>query len=75
MTELETDGAKAHAAAVKVSALIFADMEIEVEPYKIRHFIKDRWSRIAPLAHIIHEGPDNTKYPSGWAPPINEVGK
>lgn len=54
---------KANRAAEKIAALIFADLDLEVSPHLIRTFIKSRWDRIAPLAHLVHEGPDMTKGP------------
>lgn len=57
-------GDAANKAATKIGALLYADYGLEIEMYKIRHFIKYRWDRLAPLAHIIHDAPDNTKYSS-----------
>jgi hypothetical protein len=45
----------------KLAALLLTKLDIDVEPAKLRGFIKSEWQNIAPLAHIVHEAPDYTK--------------
>ena len=52
---------RASRAAHQIAALVFADFNIEVSPEQVSKFIKGRWERVAPLAHAVHEAPDNTK--------------
>lgn len=52
----------------KLAALLLTKLDVDVEPSKLRAFIKSEWSTIAPLAHIVHAAPDYTKYPGNDAP-------
>lgn len=45
----------------KLAALMLTKLDVDVEPGKLRAFIKSEWSTIAPLAHIVHAAPDYTK--------------
>lgn len=47
--------------AQRIAALIYADLDLEVSPQVIQRFVKSRWDKLAPLAHLVHEAPDNTK--------------
>ena len=48
-------------AAAHLSSLLYADLDIDLQPSQIETFIRQRWTRIAPLAHAIHDAPDETK--------------
>lgn len=48
-------------AAEHLAAIIFADLEVSVQPSDLTRLIRSRWSRIAPMAHVIHDAPDTTK--------------
>jgi len=52
---------KGHKAAQRIAALIYADLDVEVTPEAIQRFVKGRWAKLAPLAHLVHEAPDTTK--------------
>lgn len=52
-----------HKAALNMAKIIYADLDIDVQPHEITALIRKRWDRIAPLAHIIHDAPDVTKAP------------
>lgn len=45
----------------KLAALLLTKLDIDVEPARLRAFIKDEWGTIAPLSHIVHSAPDYTK--------------
>lgn len=59
-------------AAARMASLLYADLEVDLRPSQIEEFIQKRWARIAPLAHAIHEAPDDTK---ATAPPPPETAK
>ncbi len=48
----------------KLAALLLTQLDVDVEPAKVRAFIRQNWSTIAPLAHIVHSAPDYTKIPA-----------
>lgn len=62
--ELTEKRTAADKAATKIAAMLLADLDIEVTAYQVERFIKMRWDKMAPLAHIVHEAPDRTKMPS-----------
>jgi hypothetical protein len=45
----------------KLAALILTKLDVDIDPAKLREFIKSEWRTIAPLAHIVHSAPDYTK--------------
>lgn len=45
----------------KLAALLLVEADLAIEPEQVRALIREHWGTIAPLAHIIHEGPDYTK--------------
>lgn len=45
----------------KLAALILTRLDVDIEPARLREFIKNEWRTIAPLAHIVHAAPDYTK--------------
>lgn len=47
----------------KLAALILTKLDVDIDPARIREFIKTEWRVIAPLAHIVHSAPDYTKTP------------
>jgi hypothetical protein len=57
----------------KLAALLLTKLDIDVEPAKLRGFIKSEWQNIAPLAHIVHEAPDYTKGYGGAARPTSDI--
>lgn len=59
---------EAERASRRLAALLFAELDIDIAPYKLRALIRDRWRTIAPLAHIVHTDPDDTKEPATSAP-------
>lgn len=48
-------------AARRTAALFYADLDVEIDPSALQAFIKRRWARLAPMAHVMHEAPDDTK--------------
>lgn len=38
----------------KIAAAFLLDLDVEIDPIKLGDFIRRRWHRISPLAHIIH---------------------
>lgn len=57
----------------KLAALLLTKLDIDVEPTKLRGFIKSEWQNIAPLAHIVHEAPDYTKAYGGAAQRTGDI--
>lgn len=57
-------------AAKRTAALFYADLDVEIDPNALVAFIKRRWARIAPMAHIMHEAPDFTKRDSVGQPDV-----
>lgn len=52
-------------ASRKLLALILVELDVDLDPTTLRRFIQGNWSKIAPLAHIIHGETDTTKPPPG----------
>lgn len=48
-----------------MARIVYADLNVEVEPLSLRMMIRKRWERLAPLAHAVHDEPDGTKAPVG----------
>jgi hypothetical protein len=48
-------------AAKLIASIVYADLDIKVEAGALGLMIRKRWSRIAPLAHAVHDAPDETK--------------
>lgn len=48
-------------AAMKLAAILYSELDAEVDPQGLARVIKARWAKIAPLAHIVHDAPDDTK--------------
>lgn len=48
-------------AAKKLAGLIALELDFVVSDETLKAFIQQNWERIAPLAHLIHEKPDQTK--------------
>lgn len=42
--------------------LFAAKFGVELEPHMLREFIRERWHLIAPLAHAIHDAPDEPEF-------------
>lgn len=59
----------AAAAAKLMASIIYADLDIQVDPNQLVVMIRRRWERIAPLAHKVHDAPDGTKSAAPDSPP------
>jgi hypothetical protein len=49
----------------KLAALVLTELDIDIEPAKLRDFVRKHWRTLAPLAHVVHEAPDYTKSSPG----------
>lgn len=54
-------GMSGAAAAQVLSRMVKAQFGVHVNPIALMLFIREYWDRIAPIAHRVHEAPDDTK--------------
>jgi hypothetical protein len=64
-----------HEAAKLMASIIYADLDIKVGPTELAVMIRQRWARLAPLAHAVHDAPDETKSGAPVQPGMEQAAK